>query len=131
MLPILSLRPNYNEIEPGICDLVRAINSLGIKTFTSCEGHTDPCRPAYPHVAIDFDSAKRQGFRILILAISVLNRDFFGKWTLFPKESGDGSALLFVKPVFASSRNLDRTQIQAKKLAGIIDAIRDARQAAR
>lgn len=55
--------PNYAELDRGIRPLVKAINSLGLMTSHSCEGHPDGSRgviqSAYPKVIISSGSINR------------------------------------------------------------------------
>ena len=50
-LPDEVLRCVEGPIDPGITDLVRVLNPLGVKTAGSCEGHLDGRRHPFPWVS--------------------------------------------------------------------------------
>ena len=133
MFPELSLHPDYQYVEPGIRSLVRAINSLGIKTYWSCEGHHSPSviQSPIPRVVMDHGSANHNGFGILIIAVGILNEKHLHEaiWNFQPSSRvGNGSPFLTLEPIHYSCSTpeiLDDRKREVGELVKIISSIQE------
>ena len=108
MLPHLSVKPDYEKIEPKIRELVRSLNELGIQTYSSCEGH-NAAMHYIPHVMFDVRSFDQDGFNKLVLAVGMLNESLGdNEWTFFPNSLiGNGKPFLTLAPTQSVSSNLE------------------------
>ncbi len=128
MLPHLTLEPSLGALDPNIRSLVQATNSLGIKTYWSCEGHESASmiQSPVPCVVMDYRSSNKKGFGTLILSVGSLNEEHLGEldWQFLPRyRVGNGSPFLALSPRYYSSQLptiLAQRQREAQQLAEII-----------
>ena len=129
MLPTLTRQPDYSRIESGIRDTVRAINKLGIYTYSSCEGHLRLPRPLTPYIMFDMKSSPHESLCILMLAVGELDRRVNStEWIFEPaNEIGNGSPFVGLTTKFSGNGDpdlLEDRQEQMRELIEIIDLVK-------
>ncbi|MFA5791603.1 MAG: hypothetical protein WC884_01030 [Candidatus Paceibacterota bacterium] len=84
----------YEGCDPKIRELVKSINLLGVKTFWSCEGHSDGRLTGshVPAIAITTKDSLKEGLDKLFELIGIFNfnrRDHIsiGAWVFVPHET--------------------------------------------
>lgn len=116
----------YDDFEPHIRGLVKAIHRMGIWTRSSCEGHLDPLRDSCPHVIIDvrYPVSPRKFLREFLKLLGEWNLSGKEKWCLCPHlvyDDGDEPLLLYLVPLENNSRRdpatLQRLHSETEELA--------------
>lgn len=131
MMMEVTTSPCYESLEKRIVPLVKAINSLGIATYWSCEGHEAPSITSsfFPRVIVCFSSSTscEQDFSSLFRAITLFNKKFPDEgWIVLPADMGSIGAFSLM-PNTQIHVSLRRCQAQAKMLAEIIQKIKDSK----
>lgn len=128
MVMQITVNPNYEQMDKRIVPLVKAINSLGIATYWSCEGHEAPSiiSSFFPRVIVCFlnDNSHRQDFSSLFRALAIYNRRFPDEsWIVLPADIGSMGAFS-LRPNTQNYVSLRRRQAQARELVRIIQKIK-------
>lgn len=94
MLPHVTLSPDLSQLDRKIAPLVRAINKIGIPTYSSCEGHgenTNIVQSPYPMVVICPGVSKDGAYKMLrfmgMLSMHNANSDHSDgvRWSVVPE----------------------------------------------
>lgn len=121
----ISNDPNIEDLDPKIRSLVMTLNSIGLATFSSCEGHEHPQPNQWPcpMVNVVLDGASEAFVRLVkhLGEHNALHEPEIVRWTLMPHHGTFNGVIL--RPNEDPVRSLKQQQTGIERLVLSLQAM--------